>query len=211
MLIISIDLWGTLIKSSPFFIKSKVVLTQKYFDATENHILESFSQTKKQLNSIIENTGYQPTKEIIFNLLFSKLNGCYANFNFFNEYYFEYQKLANLILPQIYSTITIDVLKELTKIGVLYLSSNTMMINGNSLETIINTLGFGYLFNKMYFSDKVGVSKPNSLMYGNSNYHIGDNILTDEIGALCANSTPIIINSNDKTIKDAFDFIIQRR
>jgi len=211
MFVTSIDLWGTLIKSSPFFGNEKIKLTQKYFDKDADFIQKCFSQTKKELNLIIENTGFQPTKEIIFNLLFSKLNGSYANFNFLEEYYKEYQKLAIITSPIIYSQDTIIVLKELSKISKLYLSSNTMMIDGNSLNTIINNLGISIFFDKKYFSDQLGVSKPNSIMFGNSNFHIGDNILTDHIGAICANSIPIIINSNSKTINDAFNFIISWR
>jgi hypothetical protein len=40
-------------------------------------------------------------------------------------------------------------------------------------------------------------------------FHIGDNILTDGIGAEIAHSSPIIINSNKQTIKDAYNIIIQ--
>lgn len=211
MFVVSVDLWGTLIKSSPKFVDAKVALTKKYFKSlNENYILECFKQTKNQLNNIIENTGWQPSEEVIFKLLFTKLNSGYEDFTFIKDFIDDYQKLAIQITPSLYSQDTSKYLKLLSQENLLQLSSNTMLINGNSLEKVLEKLELIEYFDRLYFSDRVGFSKPNFIMYGNSDFHIGDNILTDGIGAEIANSIPIIINSNKQTIKDAFNIIIQR-
>jgi FMN phosphatase YigB (HAD superfamily) len=212
MLIISIDLWGTLIKSSPDFVDAKVALTKKYFDIEPEKILKAYSDTKKELNSLIEQTGTQPSTDLMFGLLFSKLNGGYCTHGCISDKFIdEYQKLALDIPPIIYSNETIPYLAELYKIGKLHISSNTMLISGDSLGHILGTRKLDHYFDHFLFSDQVGKSKPHSRMYGYSNFHIGDNEITDGAGPKLINSTPIIINSNNKTIKDAYDFIVQNR
>lgn len=214
MLVVSIDLWGTLIKSSPLFVDAKVELTQKYLGTNKNreHILRCFADTKKQWNDIIEHTGIQPQQEDIFKLLYSKVNGGYDDFSFINDYIKEYQHLAVNIIPDIYSDETIHYLEKISMQCVyLNLSSNTMMINSNSLNSILDDLEIDIYFDRLKYSDELKVSKPNKQMYGNSKFHIGDNILTDGLGARLAGSIPFIINSNDKTIKDAYNFIVQNK
>ncbi len=48
-------------------------------------------------------------------------------------------------------------------------------------------------------------------MYGKSKYHIGDNPITDGIGAELAGSIPIIINSNSNNIRNAYNIISKAR
>lgn len=210
-LVISIDLWGTLIKSSPLFVEAKIALTKKYFPKPQEHILWSYDIVKKQLNCIIEDSGMQPSEITIFNLLFTKINGGYDSFTFLTKFIHEYQGLAVEFAPEIYSEETVEYLFKLSQIGKLYLSSNTLFINGSSLKKILDKNKMSYLFEKFYFSDEIGVSKPDKRMFGNSDFHIGDNPLTDWVGADTARSIPFIINSNTKTIKDAYDFIVQGR
>lgn len=211
MLVISIDLWGTLIKSSPSFVDAKVALTKQYFPGETEFILKCYSETKKQLNDLIEHTGFQPSAELMFTLLFSKLSGNYSKTDFLYAFAQEYQHLAIKLTPQLYSEETLEYVTKLSKLGNLYLSSNTMLIKGRTLETILQKLGLASKFSQFYFSDQVGHSKPHKAMYGYSNWHIGDNTLTDDIGAFCVGSKPIIINSNSKTIKDAYNIIAQVR
>jgi len=211
---VSIDCWGTLIKASPTFKEKKVELVKKYFPSLFNrdeHIIKCFSDTKKTFNDIIENSGgCQPNINYIFNYLFVKLNGCYDNFNFITKFICEYQDLTMLDGPHLYSEETLPYLEKLSKEADLVFCSNTMLIDGNSLLNCLSRLGVTKFFKGGAFSDQIGIAKPHTSIYGNSNYHIGDNILTDGFGAKSAGSTPIIINSNEKTIKDAYNFIIQK-
>jgi putative hydrolase of the HAD superfamily len=211
-ILVSIDMWGTLVKSSPSFTEAKLELTKRFFPIYSEFIVECYTQTKKQLNDIIEITGFQPSDEIIFKLLFSKLNNGFSDFKFLKKFVNEYQKTALQNPPELYSEETIEYIEKLTILSLnkLIISSNTMFISGDTLRKILKIHNIYHFFRKCYFSDEMKVSKPNENMYGRSKYHIGDNALTDEVGARCANSIPIIINSNGKTIKDAYDCIIQR-
>lgn len=210
MFIVSVDLWGTLIRSSPEFVNAKVALTNKYFkNISSDFILECFKQTKNQLNNIIENTGWQPKEREIFTLLLTKLNQGYGKFDFLEDFIEDYQNLSKKIKPQLYSDETKKYLGLLSKSNALNLSSNTMMINGNSLKFILDKLEISQYFTKLLFSDQLGYSKPSPIMYGNSNFHIGDNSVTDGVGAEIAKSRSIIINSTKITIKDAYYIITQ--
>jgi FMN phosphatase YigB (HAD superfamily) len=209
---VSIDCWGTLIKASPTFKLKKVELVKKYFPSLTNDefILKCFSDTKKTFNDIIENSGgCQPPIINIFTYLFTKLNGGYDNFGFVIPFIDEYQNLSITDGPVLYSEETTLFLEKLSKDADLVISSNTMLIEGVTLLDNLSRLGISKFFKEALFSDQVKAAKPSKVMYANSNYHIGDNILTDSIGAINAGSTPIIINSNEKTIKDAYNLIIQ--
>jgi FMN phosphatase YigB (HAD superfamily) len=211
---VSIDCWGTLINASPTFKQKKVELVKKYFPSLidcDEHILMCFSSTKKVFNDIIENTGgCQPNIYCVFNYLFSKLNRGYDNFNFITKFIRDYQNLTMIDGPLLYSEETFLYLEKLSQMADLLISSNTMFIDGDSLLDCLSRLGVSKFFKNYAFSDQIGIAKPHAGMYGNSDYHIGDNTLTDGFGAKSAGSTPFIINSNDKTIKDAYNFIIQK-
>lgn len=213
---ISLDLWGTLIKSTPTFKHEKFNLIKKYFSGCSlEEIAIAFEDTKRELNCIIESTGWQPTQEIIWKHLFSKLDGGHPlhhldRMHIIDEYQFLFCKYP----PEIYSYLTGEFLIKLNKIGNLHISSNTMFATGNSMKC---SLPFNEkLFTMMHFSDEYpNVAKPHSSMfrspYCQLHYHIGDNPRTDGWGAENAGVIPIIINSNDKTIEDAYNIIASRQ
>lgn len=207
---ITIDLWGTLIKGSPQFAKAKIDLVKKYFPGTyrDSFIERCFVEAKNELNAVIETTGWMPDQEIIFRHFLAKIGVHKRVVGEFAEFIREYQKLAIEIPPEIYSDETIEYLTKMRKIGEIVLSSNTMMIGSESLEVILRKNRLARLIDYYKFSDVQKVSKPHSVMY-HSKYHIGDNKITDGLGAERAGSISFRINSNDKTIKDAYHFIAQ--
>lgn len=210
---VSIDCWGTILKSSPTFTQEKINLVKKYFpDIDNSFILSCFESTKKVFNDVIENSGgMQPPIKSIFRYLLSKFNRGYSEFYFISSFINEYQKLALQSSPILYSEETITWIKKLSLDHKLLLSSNTMFIKGKTIQEILYKNGIGDYFDKFIFSDGERLAKPHIHMYLNSNYHIGDNPLTDGIGAENAGSIPIIINSTDLTIKDAYYIISKGR
>lgn len=211
---ISIDLWGTLIKSSPEFSPAKMQLVREFFPTASVMIIDqAFKETKQEFNKIIEKTGWQPPNELIFQYLVSKL--FYYGFTQDPEHIAKfkqaYQKLAIEHHPIIYSQQTINVLKRLSKEFTLVISSNTMLIEGSTLRIVLDKLKIAQYFEHFYFSDNMLHAKPHAVMFGKSDFHIGDNFFTDYHGAEKAGSKPIIINSTKLTIQDAFDLITQNR
>ncbi len=206
---ISIDCWGTLIKSSPDFVRAKNQMIKKLFDVKQEWIDACFDLTKKQLNNIIEVTGWQPEQDIAFRLLLTKLAGRIVDASEIDGFKQEYQMLAMHNSPQIFSEETIEYVKKLKELGDLYISSNTIFVKGFVLKKTLEDHDILKCFKGFAFSNEMKFSKPHKLMYCGSNFHIGDNETTDGEGAFLAGSQPIIINSNNKTIKDAYDFIKQ--
>jgi FMN phosphatase YigB (HAD superfamily) len=177
----------------------------------DEHINKCFNDTKKLFNDIIENSGgCQPTVGQVFTYLFSKFNGGYHKFDFLSEFIEEYQHLAYQDGPTIYSEETLEYIEKLAKEGNLVISSNTMFIRGEVLLDMISRTGLTKFFKEALFSDQLQVAKPHKKMYHGSQFHIGDNEITDIIGANNAGSCGILINSNTKTIRDAYNFIIQK-
>ena len=107
--VVSIDLWGTLIKSSPLFTPAKVAMTKKYFpERSSEEILQAFSITKNFFNKMVDATGYQSHDQDLYYFLFSTLNGGYDQHLFYANFYQEYQQLALQFNPDIYSVETIE-------------------------------------------------------------------------------------------------------
>lgn len=207
---ITIDLWGTLIKSSPSFSEEKFLLTSKYFPGlTAEEIEKAYVETKKELNSLIEATGWQPERNFSFRLLFSKLDKTkYYFLPMENDFIDDYFNLSLSHPPIIYSEETHDYMEKLASKYRLILSSNLLLLNSQVMRNYLDHLNLKKYFKWIRFSDECGFSKPDPRMY-KSHFHIGDNQITDYLGPKAAGSTPFIINSNDKTIKDAYNFIIQ--
>jgi len=171
---ISIDLWGTLIKSSPLFHTKKTELTAQYFSCTEIISNYNFKSIKNGLNLIIERTGWMPEKQLIIKLLDSYFNPSGKDLLKTLEFYKEYQNLAIKYPPLLYSDETKEILKKLSEEHTLILSSNTMLLESETLFLIINNFKFFNYFEECNFSNDLKVSKPNKKMYSkriNSKYY----------------------------------------
>ena len=89
----------------------------------------------------------------------------------------------------------------------LYLSCNTMFIGDKPITKSLENWNVVHFFKNLKFSVNSDFATPHFCMYQNSDYHIGDNPLTDGYGAELAGSIPIIINSNNQTFYDAINII----
>lgn len=211
-MLISFDLWGTLIKANPIFFEKKVELTKEYFPSLSGEsIKDAYKRTKLQLDSIIEKTGWQPEIGLIFSLLFAELGSTiHTDYDTQEEFSIRYQSLAIDYPPLIYSDETIEVLTRMEEHYKLCIASNTLLIEGSTMIMCLNQIGIRDLFKHKLFSSTLLVSKPHPNMFGlKPDYHIGDNPITD--GNVPKGTEAIIINSNKKTIKDAYDIITQNR
>ena len=206
---VSIDLWGTLIKSNPEFVVEKRKLIKKYVDISDEEIDNAYKRAKEKLNAVIEVTGWQPSLDIMHRVLGFELSYTIDSVYPVYPWHYHYQALAVEYPPLIYSDETIEVLDNLARKANLYLSSNTIFIEGSTLaDSLNNKYNLFKDFDILFFSDQIGYSKPHPRMF-TSDFHIGDNPITDGWGATKAHSKPIIINSNNLTIKDAYDIIVQ--
>jgi FMN phosphatase YigB (HAD superfamily) len=180
---ISFDLWGTLIISNPEF-----KLNQKKLLLEINSKMDPIKWEldlkiiKNEFNFQVEHYGIH----------FDRKNIYERSLKEFSE-----KELADFItksdelflrFPPKVRDNSIDMINQLRSKGIkCYISSNTVLIYSNVLETIVYDY-FKISAEDCNFSDAIGVSKPDAKMFNYKNkpaYHIGDNHVTD--GA-CVNS-----------------------
>lgn len=216
--IVSLDLWRTLIKSSPSFQKEKCDLIKAFtsWSIPNEDISMAFARTKKSLDYVIERTGWQPNLLHIWQLFFNHIEGVQGYLpkhnkfeDFINNLSNEYYKIAIKNLPSLYEKDTRQFLEKLSFQYQLVLSSNTLFLPSFVLREYLKKLNIDHYFSKLNFSCDLGVSKPNVLMYGGSKYHIGDNLWTDWIGPKRYGIDAFLINKeySHKTIKDGYEYI----
>ena len=211
--IVSIDLWGTLIKPSPLFQEHRKLLFHEWFGSFSKN---GYDNAKKAFDCVIESSGWQPTLEMIF----TYICGSAALNSFFTKrtilgFAEAYQALALQYPPLIYDEHTLEIIDLWSYNYDLVLSSNTLLITSSTLKIILNMLGLDVYFSKMYFSDEMKVSKPSEKMYGGSSIHIGDNPITDGKGpwqygirSVIVNSVHENSNSTIRSITDSTGYII---
>lgn len=202
---IGIDLWGTLIEANPKFKERKQDLFEQYLIEEGE---QKMNQIKKELNAIIESTGWQPNEELILEMFSNRfgkdLKTCE---NFFKKY----QMLAKIYKPLLINDAKwfIENLKNNYE---LHLVSNTMFLKGSTLTEIIEDLDIHFGFKTWSFSNQMGVSKPNVNIHRVIlDYFVGDNPATDGVYSERLGSKFIQVHSNNNTLRDAYNIIIENR
>ena len=211
---IGFDLWGTLIKQNPLFTERKRDLIKKYmpFEKVEK-VEDALKEVKLHLNSVIEHSGWQPTREVIEQMIASKVTvGEDDIISFMNEY----QMLAILYPPQLFDEDTLRSLIDINTRADLYIVSNTMYLSGSTLLEILKQLSIKHLFKAFYFSDQKRYSKPSLKINENVkfDYFVGDSEITDRVYANKLGSKFILVNRKDinikTTIKDVHNIITKK-
>lgn len=165
--VISFDAWGTLIKSNPEYHAKKISLISKATHVPKVEVERRLALAKKRADLLVESTGKQPDRIEMYKENFIGLNNSKLN-------------LLIMVLNQVFEDIKPIKLLDSIPEGSL-ITSNTVMIHGDALGRVLNKM-YGVPFENMRFSDQVGVSKPNSLMFNHSvkpDIHVGDNDITD--------------------------------
>lgn len=184
---ISFDLWGTLIKGNPIYGAKRLEFLQRFTNCRINIISEIISNIKRKHNILVEQHGVQFSsldlyKQIIHSLNINKIDAEDLREEL-GKLFIEYPPI---LLPDALSILDFCSYHNLDK----YLLSNTLMIDGEfiriALKDILNQ------FRYKIFSDEVGVSKPNPLIFKIARdtinlmsekdcdvLHIGDNYITD--------------------------------
>lgn len=188
---ISFDMWGTLITSNPTFKNERAKHVSKIStrqDLTIDEINQVFNSVKKDADFTVEKFGIQFPIESLYKKIAFKLG-----IQDVNDLKRQCELLFLCNLPILISD-TKEILEKLKNDGYeMVISSNTLLIGGDTIFSALNQLNIGHYFSNMYFSDHLGVAKPNPMFYKHvqehSNYlkseiiHVGDNLTTDIIGS----------------------------
>lgn len=172
---ISIDLWGTLIVSSPLY-KAKQSELAKEFLPTPIDWYDEKNNMKLALDNEVELTGCQPNRVDNYRKLLGNCSIKKADdfIQYSNELFLQY--------PPLIKDRETDIVNVLRSKDIrVYISSNTVFVYGDVLAKIVYQ-NFGIIKANCNFSDEIGVSKPNGKMFDfeiKPTYHLGDNLVTD--------------------------------
>lgn len=224
----SFDLWLTLVKSNPAFKEERTRYFYKRFNTRQksfDDIKLVFRNVDVMCNAINERTGYNIDADEMYLMVISMINDYSVSFDEIdlrglNK---DMEELVFKYLPVVYSSHTIEVLdkiknKEKTTINIL---SNTGFIKGSTLREIIHAIGIAPFFDFQLYSDEIGYSKPNKILFQKlitdaksfrnddleltSIIHVGDNLNADIKGAESVGIDSLLINSNYKSILNILD------
>lgn len=208
---IGFDLWGTLIRSNPLFQVAKRTLWQQHFPQISSELfLEAQRKVKSDLDKLTELTGYQSDSSTRRNLLIHYLG---QNINdsdlqrMLSRFLTDYENLFKLFPPLSWSDETLEFYEKISKEekNKIIIVSNTVFTSHSSLKPVIDPV---FYYDEFVTSDVMRISKPSKGIWDNKlDYFIGDNPTTDGGYAKAIGAEFIQINTNNKTIKDAYDHI----
>lgn len=186
--LISFDMWGTLIKSNPEFKKARAEHVASQTTLHVDTVNEVFNEVKHDADLSVEKYGIQFSTISLYTKIAHKLG--------YPSPYLLKEKCEELFLENlpILMDDTKEVLQKLKEDGyTIVLSSNTLLIEGKTIAKALDKLGIAQYFSDMYFSDQLGLSKPNPLFFKHVQEeslslkseitHVGDNLTTDVVGA----------------------------
>lgn len=222
----SFDLWNTLIKSNPEFRKKRIKILQEFCDHNDEYINNVINDVKKDCDVNIEKYGLSYTNIDVYNIILTQLNidvNCIRIKNKLANMYGIYDssciaKMFSTIFDELFlnhlpildnDTIsTLSTLKNNCNKR-LILSSNTVLISGNTLRLALDKLEILKYFDDFVFSDEIYASKPSPLFFKhvqckamciNKNImHIGDNFTTDFMGSTNFGMQSYLVNGKTAT------------
>ena len=202
-MILSFDLWNTLIKSNPIY-KQKRNDLFKDKDLSEEQTKQIVCNIENKTDAIVSVTGnhineYQIIGEILYDIEIMKGNKPKLDITKIKEIKYQIETLFINNPPSFYDENTESVLQKLSKKHVLILCSNTGLIRGEIIRKVVD---FRY-FEQLFFSDECLYSKPNfKEMFPKNIYnqrqnivHVGDNIEADYYGAINNNLGAVLIHT----------------
>jgi putative hydrolase of the HAD superfamily len=213
----SFDLWLTLIKSNPEFKRKRAEYFQEHFNRTNKSIKEIEAIIKRvdlMCNWINETTGGCITPfemyAMVLHLLDYDLNP--LSVRDLQSIYVTIESIFFKYMPQLYDDSILSILSKLKKSGATISTlSNTGFIGGQTMRIILKHIGVAGFIDFQIYSDELGCSKPNSLIFSamiqsvnqlrihnpcriEEIIHIGDNEHADFMGAQRAGVNSIKIN-----------------
>lgn len=202
--VISIDLWGTLIKSNPEYKKKRAEFIALHCNKTIDEINTIISTVKRDFVDSIETFGLHYDAIDMYRVIY---NICEITTIPLKKLKYICNDMFILYPPLIIDGIE-ETLKAFKADGYkLILSSNTTLINGNVLSVMLDNQGLIKYFDKTLYSNEIEVSKPNPLFFKKLHIesqclkceivHIGDSKKCDFDGANNYGITPYFLSKNE--------------
>lgn len=219
MLHLSLDLFGTLIKSNPKYkearvkvfkdnIKFRYGIEMSYDDCYDTIRLAEKMFDKAQETSLDQQTIYSSIDSILNMLLIAdgKVNKNLIKVSHIETIYNELDEIWFKYPPELYEGCE-EMLNNLAEAGVTFnILSNTSLVRGVIIDKWLQNFKFYKNILFSLYSDMMGICKPNDKVYeyvierspeNSKIYHVGDNVFTD--GA-CINSGILFVYVNNSNI-----------
>lgn len=205
----SFDIWLTLLKSHPEFKIKRAQLFKDFFNV--NQSLEEVNQVVRYYdvacNTINEVTGGNVDTYEIYLLILTQL-GIQTSLDKMEEFYQESEILFYQHPPialDYFDESFFKTIKDQHK--TINLLSNTGFIKGKTMRKIMTQYSFGDYIDFQIYSDEVGMSKPNPMIFKEIMthlptdtdrlriLHIGDNAIADYNGAKACGMDAFLIKN----------------
>jgi len=187
---LSFDLWGTLIKSNPNFSDARAEYLKQYTHMTVEEILYTIKKIKHDIDTKVESFGFHFRSFDVYSIIHNELALCDVTIEDVRN------KCTALFLDNMPELIHGDIAEKLNILSdyyKMYISSNTVLQDGQYLRKVLKHHNILNCFNETFFSNELGFSKPDPRFFrvvhmaamSKSSYilHIGDNLVTDYIGS----------------------------
>lgn len=211
-MVVGFDLWGTLIKSSPLFAEAKKTLFKKHFPCSVEDCEQAMSDTKKEFDLMASNYGFQPDSDFLMKAFLSKMVGVDTyDKKLADAFWLDYQNLAMIFLPDYFSSETKEYYNKITseKVDIVAVS-NTLFLGRAVMEKYL--LKMFPIMGSYYFSCDAGFAKPDPrIVRYKMDLFVGNDPVTDAGYAKNNGIQFLQINSNNKTIKDVYEHIVNNK
>lgn len=181
---LSFDLWNTLIKPNPAYKAARTKLLSQRFDIEESRVEQAHIKLKKLLDEM-NNHGISLGARECWEMMCVALGGRRDDhlFQSMQTIAYEHAPFIEPALVRWFNGLAHDF-----NVSIL---SNTNMISGQTLLAILRKHGIDTSKVKAYFSDEIGLAKPNVRFFEYLEFpvdadgaaHVGDTFVTDGIGA----------------------------
>lgn len=185
---VSFDLWGTLIKSNPQYRQNRERFIRLHSGNVESeHIIKAI---KADIDENVEKFGLHYESIDVYRMIHQQ-----CNIKGITPEQLQHEcSLMFIETPPLLIDGVEEVLRKINQADVrMYLSSNTVLIDGKFLRIVMEKLGILHFFSATYFSNELGVSKPHPQFFQKVHMgskqlkqniiHVGDNKLTDMQGS----------------------------
>lgn len=207
---ISIDAWNTIIMNNLDWAPRKCDLVREFFniDATDTDIGSAQRKVKNHYEELVERYGIQPPLQILFAEWLNNL-GVETTTLKITQFSLLYQKAIQDFPARPLEPSTGSLLAQLSDKYAICLISNTLFTHSEAMLAWFDQMDWLKYFSSTRFSDKYGVSKPDSwIMSKLSTAHIGDNPATDGEAARRLNIPFIhVYGSSSNTLADAYKLL----
>lgn len=202
---LSFDLWFTLIRPNPEFKLRRTEMLLNHTRKSQADILQMWQDFKTEYDGRAEQHGEGFSSEYMFELICERLEMSIPPAQLSEAYMDIFRKYP----PMPNENNLPAILEQLAGKCPLHLNSNTMFTPGRVLKEIFQNpaTDFHTYFTSFTFSDEVGFSKPSHVIFEKSyDYmssekehivHIGDNYLTDYLGAKKYGFQSILLTQNN--------------